>query len=118
MNFLYKILITTVNVFILAAILPGIRIENNNILIALIVALVLAVLNAIVKPLLVLLTLPVTIFSLGLFLLVINAIIILLGAHLVHGFYVNGFWPALLFSLVLSFFNSLVNRNLFPEKEK
>ena len=118
MKFFYKILITTVNVFILAAILPGIGIVNNNIFTALIVAVVLAILNAVVKPLLILLTLPVTIFTLGLFLLVINAIIILLGANLVHGFYVNGFWSALFFSLLLSFFNSLVNRNVFPDKEK
>lgn len=76
MNFFYKILISTVNVFILAAILPGIAIRNNNIVTAVLVAVVLAVLNAVIKPVLVLLTLPATIFSLGLFLFVINACII------------------------------------------
>ncbi len=115
MNFLYKILISTVNVFILAVILPGIEIKNNNILIAVIVALVLAVLNAFIKPLLVLLTLPVTLVTLGLFLFVINACIILLDAYFVHGFYVAGFWHALLFSVLLSFFNSFAYKKVFPD---
>ena len=118
MNFLYKILITTVNIFILAAIIPGVSIENNNILTAVIVALVLALLNAIVKPLLVLLTLPVTLVTLGLFLFVINACIILVDAHFVHGFYVAGFWHALLFSVLLSFFNSYVYKKVFPNNNK
>ena len=113
MKFFYKILISTVNVFILAAILPGIAIRNNNIITAVLVALVLAVLDAVLKPLLVLLTLPATLLSLGLFLFVINACIILLDAHFVHGFEVDGFWYAMLFSILLSFFNSYVNRKAF-----
>lgn len=117
MNFFYKILITTVNIFILAAIVPGVAIENNNILTAVIVAVVLAVLNAIIKPLLVILTLPVTLITLGLFLFVINACIILLDAHFVHGFYVAGFWHAMLFSVLLSFFNSYVYKKVFPENK-
>lgn len=118
MNFFYKILITTVNVFILAAILPGVAIANNNIMTAVIVALVLAVLDAIIKPLLILLTLPATIFTLGLFLFVINACIILIDAHFVHGFYVAGFWHAMLFSILLSFFNSFVHKRAFPNDKK
>lgn len=117
MNFFYRILITTVNVFILAAILPGVAIKNNNILTAVIVALVLALLNAVIKPLIVLLTLPVTLLTLGLFLFVINACIILLDAHFVHGFYVSGFWHALLFSVLLSFFNSYVYKKVFPDNK-
>ena len=117
MNFFYKILISAVNVFVLAAILPGVAIVNNNIITAVIVAVVLAVLNAIVKPLLILLTLPATIITLGLFLFVINAGIILLDAHFVHGFYVAGFWYALLFSMLLSFFNSFVQKRAFPDKK-
>lgn len=118
MNFLYKILITTVNVFILAAILPGVAIENNNIVTAILVALVLAVLDAVIKPLLILLTLPATILTLGLFLFIINACIILLDAHFVHGFQIDGFWYALLFSIVLSFFNSFVHKRAFPDAKK
>ena len=118
MNFIYKILITTVNVFILAAIVPGIHIENNNIMTAVVVALVLAVLDAIIKPLLILLTLPATILTLGLFLFVINACIILIDAHFVHGFYVQGFWHAMLFSILLSFFNSFVHKRAFAANKK
>jgi len=118
MKFFYKILICTVNVFILAAILPGIAIVNNNIITAVIVALVLAVLDAIIKPLLILLTLPATILTLGLFLFVINACIILLDAHFVHGFKVDGFWYAMLFSMLLSFFNSFVQKRTFPNDKQ
>ncbi|GAA4065859.1 phage holin family protein [Flavobacterium cheonanense] len=75
---------------------------------ALIVAIVLGLLNFFVKPVLVLFTLPVTVFTLGLFLLVINAIIILLCDHFVDGFDVNGFWTALFFSIILSLSQSLV----------
>ena len=118
MKFLLKILITTVNVFILAYILPGIDIVNNNIYTAVVVATVLAVLDAFIKPLLILLTLPVTILTLGLFLFVINACIILVDAHFVHGFKVPTFWHAMLFSVLLSFFNSFVQKRAFKEKEQ
>lgn len=76
---------------------------------ALMVAIVLAFLNTIVKPILTLLTIPITIFTLGLFLLVINAIIILLVGKLVNGFHVNGFLPALLFSIILSLCTGILN---------
>jgi putative membrane protein len=116
MKFLIKILITAVNVFILASILPGIEIAD--IFTALTVAFVLAILDAVVKPILILLTLPATILSLGLFLFIINACIILLDAHFVHGFKVESFWHALLFSILLSFFNSIVHKRAFPKKEE
>ncbi|MBI1783210.1 MAG: phage holin family protein [Sphingobacteriales bacterium] len=114
MNFLLKILITAVNVFVLAYVLPGIEIKDF--LTAVIVAFVLAILDAIVKPLLILFTLPATIFTLGLFLFVINAVIILIDAYFVHGFKVEGFWYALLFSMCLSLLNSFVHKRAFPEK--
>ncbi|MBI3882808.1 MAG: phage holin family protein [Sphingobacteriales bacterium] len=116
MKFLLKILICAVNVFVLAYILPGIAIINNNIFTAVIVAFVLALLDATIKPLLIVFTLPVTIFTLGIFLFVINACIILIDAHFVHGFEVETFWHALLFSLLLSFFNSFVYKRAFPKK--
>jgi putative membrane protein len=75
---------------------------------ALTVAIVLGLLNFFVKPVLVLFTLPVTVFTLGFFLLVINAIIILLCDHFVDGFDVNGFWTAMFFSIILSLSQSLV----------
>lgn len=114
MNFILKLLLTAVAVVILAAILPGI--EVSSYLTAIGVAIVLALLRFIVKPILVILTIPVTIVTLGLFLLVINAVIILLADAIVDGFVVNGFWWALLFSLLLSFLQSIFYS--FLEKEK
>ena len=114
-KWLLKILVCAVNVFILAYILPGIEIKDM--FTALVVAVVLSLLDAIVKPLLVLLTLPATILTLGLFLFVINACVILIDAHFVHGFEVKSFWHALLFSVLLSFFNSFVHKKAFPEKK-
>jgi putative membrane protein len=116
MNFFLKILITAVNVFVLAYLLPGIEIKDF--LTAIIVAFVLSILDAVVKPLLILFTLPATIFTLGLFLFVINACIILIDAYFVHGFQVAGFWYALLFSVCLSLLNSFVHKRAFPEKSK
>ena len=115
MKYVYKILITTVNAFILQYLLPGIHF--NTIFSALIVAIILSFLDAVVKPLLIILTLPVTILTLGLFLFVINAGIMLVADHIVHGFKVDSFWHAFLFSLVLSFFNSFVHKRAFPERK-
>jgi len=108
MNFILKLIISALAVLISAFLLPGISIEGNSILTAIIVAAVLAFLNAVVKPIMIILTIPVTVFTFGLFLLVINALMILLTAKLVDGFYVKGFWYALLFSLVLSLVTSVM----------
>lgn len=107
MKTLINIFFTTVFVLILAHTLSGVKVDGWAT--ALIVALVLGLLNIFVKPLLVLFTLPATIFTMGLFLLVINALIIMLCDALVEGFEVKGFWWALLFSLILSFCQSLVS---------
>ena len=107
-NWVLKILVCSVNVFILTYILPGISIVDF--FTAIMVAVVLALLDAVVKPMLILLTLPATILTLGLFLFVINAGIILIDAHFVGGFKVDSFWHALLFGAVLSFFNSFVHK--------
>lgn len=107
MKTLINIFFTTVFVLILAHLLPGVSVNGWGS--ALLVALVLGLLNIFIKPILVLFTLPATIFTLGLFLLVINAIIIMLCDALVPGFGVEGFWWALLFSLILSFCQSLVS---------
>ncbi len=115
-KWLLKILVCAVNVFILAYILPGIFIKDM--FTALIVAVVLSLLDGFVKPLLVLLTLPATILTLGLFLFIINACIILIDAHFVGGFKVDSFWHALLFSILLSFFNSFVHKKAWPEEKK
>jgi len=116
MKFLLKILITTVNAFILAYILPGIFLPD--IFTALLLAVILAILDATVKPLLIVLTFPVTILTLGMFLFVINACIILAAEYFIDGFTVDGFWYAVLFSVLLSFFNSFVHKRAFPTKNK
>lgn len=99
-----RILISAVSVILLDYLLPGIRVSDN--LSAVWVALLLALLNATVRPLLVLLTLPVTLVTLGLFLFVINAFIILLASHWIKGFQVDGFWWALVFGFLLAIVNS------------
>ncbi|MEO1010589.1 MAG: phage holin family protein [Bacteroidota bacterium] len=106
MKFVLRLLLSALAVVVLSKILPNVSVENY--LTAIIVALVLSLLNFIVKPILVILTLPVTLVTFGLFLLVINALVILLADRLVDGFYVDGFWWALLFSLLLSFLQSLL----------
>ena len=106
MTFILRILLTAVVVVFLSKFLPGVAVAGY--ITAILVALVLALLNLIVKPILVLFTLPVTLITFGLFLLVINAIIILLADAFVGGFDVDGFWIALLFSLLLSIFQSLL----------
>ncbi len=83
---------------------------------AILVAVVLAFLNQIVKPILTILTIPITIVTLGLFLLAINAFIILFAEKLVSGFHVAGFWYALLFSLILSLITGVLN-SLFGVRE-
>ncbi len=108
MNFIIQIIISTLAVLITSYVLPGVHIANNSFLTALIVAAVLSFLNNVIKPIMIVLTIPVTILSLGLFLLVINAIIILITAKLVEGFKVDGFWWALLFSLILSLVTSVL----------
>jgi putative membrane protein len=100
MHFLFRLLYSSIAVLAIAYILPGV--EVASITVALIVAAVLAFLNAYLKPLLILLTIPLTLFTLGLFLLVINAAIILFTDFLIDGFEVKSFWWALFFSLLLS----------------
>lgn len=106
MKFLLKLIISALVVLGCAYLLPGIEVDNY--IAALIAAVVLALLNAILKPILVVLTIPLTIVTLGLFLLVINAAMILLAAYLIDGFHVDGFWWALLFSIILSIAVSII----------
>ncbi|MGO3707410.1 MAG: phage holin family protein [Mesonia hippocampi] len=104
MKLILKILITAFIVVALANLLPGVAIKSYWTGIG--VAIVLGIMNALVKPVLIIFTLPVTIITFGLFLLVINAAIILMTTGLINGFYVDNFWWALLFSLLLSFFQA------------
>jgi putative membrane protein len=107
MNFLVRLLINSLAVIIASYLLSGVHVKDP--VYAVIVAAVLAILNTAVKPVLLVLTLPFTIFTLGLFILVINASIILMADWLiVDGFQVDSFWWALGFSLILSFLNSIL----------
>lgn len=108
MKLLIRILITSGLVMLIAHFMTSVDVANFTT--AVIVAVVLGLLNAIVKPILVLFTLPVTILTLGLFLFVINAVIILLCSRLVDGFRVNSFWTAMIFSIILSICQSIMFR--------
>jgi putative membrane protein len=108
MNFLAKLLLSALAVLLVAHIAPGVTLQNG-ISDALLVAVVLAFLNTIVKPILTILTIPITLFTLGFFLLAINAFIILFADKLVSGFHVAGFWYALLFSIILSIITGILN---------
>ncbi len=107
MKFITNIIITTLAVIITAWLLPGVKVDDF--MTAILVAVVLAFLNTVVKPILTILTIPITFFTLGFFLLVINAFMIIIVTKLVDGFYVDGFWRALLFSLILSLTTSILN---------
>ena len=112
-RFIINTLIVTVAVGILSYVLPGVEVVDP--LDALLVAVVLAILNNIVKPILIILTIPATILTLGLFLFVINASIILMAAWVIDGFHVRSFWWALLFSLLLSILKSIMG---YGDKDK
>ncbi len=99
-------------VLVTAYILPGVHVDNNNYVTALLAAIVLSVLNTFIKPLLVLLTIPFTLITLGLFLILINAGMIELTAYFVEGFKVDSWWWALLFSIILSIVTSLLEAPL------
>ena len=111
MGILFRWFILTIAVWVATAIVPGVRYERAPDL--LIAALVLGILNAFVKPVLRLISLPFIILSFGFFLLVINALLLWMTAKLVPGFHVAGFWPAVWASLVVSlvsFFLGYSNR--------
>ena len=109
MDFIIKLFLNAIAVVITAYLLPGVHLQNFGY--AVLLAAVLSLLNVSLKPILIVLTIPATIFTLGLFLLVINALMILVADWIItDGFNVDGFWWALAFSLILSFINSLLNR--------
>ena len=99
-NLLIRLLITTILIVVLSHFLPGIHVDTIKA--ALIVAVVLGLLNTFLKPILVFFTLPITFFTLGLFLLVINAGMVLLADYLIDEFRIDSFVNAFVFSIVLS----------------
>lgn len=107
MKFIIQLIVSTLAILITSYVLPGVTIDHVTT--AILLAAVLAFLNAILKPVMLFLTIPITLISFGLFLLVINALIIILADNIIDGFHVGGFWSALFFSLLLSFITSLLN---------
>jgi putative membrane protein len=108
-----RILITAFALILVAKFIPGITV--TGLYPALIAALILGILNVLVRPILVILTLPITLLTLGLFIFVINALLFWFVASFVDGFKVDGFIPALLGSLIVSIVSSVINK--FPNKD-
>lgn len=105
-NLLIRILFSAIGILLGAMILKsGVHVEDY--FTAILAAAFLALLNSTLKPILIILTIPVTLITLGLFLLVINALMIMLASAVVDGFYVDNFWYALLYSLIISLFNGI-----------
>lgn len=105
--FILTWLVTTLSLLITAYLVPGFRIDN--LAAAIIAAIVLGLVNGIVRPILIILTLPLTLLTLGLFLFVVNAISISLAAALTPGFSITGFFPALIGSIILTIVSSLIH---------
>lgn len=101
-----NLLINTISIFAVSYILTGI--EVDSFVTALIVAVVMAVLNVTLKPFLILITIPITIVTFGLFLLVVNVLVLYAAEALIDGFHIAGFWWALAFSFLVSFVHSVL----------
>lgn len=119
-KFIGKILVTALAALIVSYLIPGVKIESGTD--AILVALVLALLNGFVKPILIILTIPITILTLGVFLLVINILIVKWTSLIVPGFELINWWSALWFSILLSlttyFIESLINRTQSGQSEE
>ncbi|MEK7086341.1 MAG: phage holin family protein [Patescibacteria group bacterium] len=102
MKLLFQWAISTIAILIAAYLVPGVSVTPTS---ALIAAVVLGALNLFIRPILVVLTLPITVITLGFFSLVINALLVMLVAYIVPAFLIADFWTALLFALVLSIVN-------------
>lgn len=116
MRFLIRILVIAAVSFGLAHVLKGIHIDSFWT--AIVFAAVLAILNIFVRPLLILFTLPVTILTLGLFLFVINAIVVMLASKFVDGIRISSFSWALIFSFLLSLITTVLDRELEKDKRR
>jgi putative membrane protein len=111
--FLLKWFVTTVSIFIVANLFNLIYVENLQVLI--LASLVLGILNAFVRPMLLILTLPINVFSLGLFTLVINAFLLYAVSGLISGFEITSFWRAFWAALLVSILNAMLNVMIHKE---
>jgi putative membrane protein len=114
-NFFFRLLITAFSVIIVAYLVPGVHVSGFSA--AFMVALVLSFLNAFLKPVLLILTIPITLFSFGLFLFVLNAIIVQIADYILDKFAIDNFLYALLFSIILSIVNTILE-SIFGPKSK
>jgi len=107
MGFLLQWVVSGLAIIITAYLLPGVAVDGF--MAALVTALILGLINAVIRPILLLLTLPLNVLTLGLFTLIINALLVMLAAAIVPGFAVQGFWWALLFGIVLAIVNAALS---------
>jgi len=110
MKFILRLVLSSASLMLVAYILPGIHVEN--VYTALIASFFLGIVNALIRPLLVIFTLPVTVLTLGFFIFVINAGLFMFVASFVDGFAVDGFWSALFGSLLMSIMSSFAHKNM------
>lgn len=108
MEILFQWLVSALAILATSYVLPGIQVESF--FVALVLVVVLGLINAVLKPVIVLLTLPVNIVTLGLFTLVINGVLVLLASNIVPGFHVASFWWAVLFSVVLTLISGFLRK--------
>lgn len=108
MKILSKVLVSALALLIAAYVVPDITVDN--IYIAIIAAVILGLLNLVVRPILIILTLPITIVTLGLFILIINTALFLFVASFIEGFTVNGFWAGLIGSLIVTVVSTIGNK--------
>lgn len=116
MRFLLKLLVSSLAVFFGAYILNGVYLDGFPT--AILVALLMGFLNAFLKPILIILTIPITLITFGLFLLVINAVIILLADYALSGFTVNSFFTAVVFSVIVSVITWILEAIANPKSKK
>ncbi len=115
-RFLLKILISSIAVYITSWLLPGVH--TGQFLIAVLVALALGVINTFLRPILIYLTIPLTVFTFGLFLIIINAAMVILVSRIVPGFQVDGFWWAVAFSVILSIITGLLELPVRKQRQE
>jgi putative membrane protein len=111
MFFIFRLLIHMVAILIISYLLPGL-IRVDGVWAALVAAFILGIVNAILRPILIFFTLPITVLTLGLFLLVINGLMLWLVSAIVKGFQVNGFWGAVFGSILISIVSWILSRVL------
>ena len=115
MNFIIRLVLNGAALYLVAYLVPGVSVSGP--LGALVAAVVLGIVNAILRPILIILSLPVEILTLGLFTFVINAALFWFVGHLGLGLTVTGFWPALLGTLILSIISFMISRALVPARD-